>query len=101
MKITISPEAKHDILSIAHFIAEESGSTEIGEKILAKLITKIDSLKTFPRAGTPLSKRLDIPSKYHFATSGHHLVFYLIDEKEIRIVRVLDSRRDWLRILFA
>ena len=51
--------------------------------------------------GAPLSSIVDIETDYRFLVCGNYTAFYRYDEKFVYVIRVLYSRRDFMKILFG
>jgi len=58
-------------------------------------------LTVFPNIGIPVEKCVSFPTDYKFVFANNYSIFYRIEDEVIRIVRILYSRRDFVRILFG
>ena len=90
LEITYRPEADKDIENIADYTIERWGP-EQAHKYVATLRADIESLSNFAKrfpvhgaSGLGLRKMI----------SGHHLVFYLLSDEAVEIVRILHERMD-------
>ena len=93
-KIDYSPEAKKEIDEIIGLIACDSGET-IAAKHKKRIKSRIGALGTIPNAGQRIDKNfLKIPVK-------PYIVIYKIEKDVVKIMGVIDGRRDWQRIFFA
>ncbi len=90
IEILLRPEAETDIENIADYTIERWGRRQ-AESYISALRGDITSLVQF-------SKRFPIHEPTGLALrrmrSGHHLIFYLISDEAIEIVRVLHERSD-------
>ena len=100
-KLHISPEAKNDLLDIKEYITTELENPTAAVNILSKITKAIRRLGDFPDIGTPLSKIVEVPNSYRFLVCGNYLVFYRQEDGAVYVVRVLYSRRDYMKILFG
>ena len=100
-KINISDSAKQDIRDTAAYISDELFESNFAENTTEAILDAISSLNFMP-ARTPLVR------DQRLAKAGirgkqvkNYTVFYRINEtaKEVDIVRVFYSRRDWQAIL--
>ena len=99
-EISYSPEALDDLLYVKVDIENQYGK-EKSEEIIGKITKNISNLKTFPNSGVGLEKRWGIVSDYRYVYTQKNYVFYRIEENYIRIIRVLNEREDFMRILFG
>lgn len=67
----------------------------------SKIIETYENLTVFPNAGIPVEKYVSFPTDYKFVLANNYSIFYRIEDEVIRIVRILYSRRDFVRILFG
>ncbi|MBQ6272080.1 MAG: type II toxin-antitoxin system RelE/ParE family toxin [Clostridiales bacterium] len=99
-RILFSPQALIDIEEIREYI-----SIQFGEKSAAKNIAlvmhDIKLLEQFPLQGPGIWERYGIESDYHYIYSNKNYVFYRIEDDTVKIIRILDARRDFLNILFG
>ncbi len=100
MKIVFSPEALKDIEEIKSYLLGQFGD-ETTAKNIKKILKEIRTLSSFPLKGSGIWERYGIDSEYRFLYTNKNYVFYRIDDDVIRIIRVLDARRDFLNILFG
>ena len=102
MKVKYRPAAISDILDICTYITEKLKNPEAAESLKLRLLDSISLLKDNPLMGELLVSRFDeLDSKldYRFLIVSKQLVFYRVEEEIIEVVRVLDSRTDYLSIL--
>ena len=100
MKIVFSPEALSDIEEIKSYLLGQFGE-ETATKNIKKDIKETRTLSLFPHKGSGIWERYGIDSEYRYIYTNKNYVFYRIDDDVIRIIRVLDARRDFLNILFG
>lgn len=83
-----------DYISTENYVAAHS--------LLDKLESGINKLKEFPKLGAvlPANELSYIENGYRFLTINSYMIFYRIEEEKVIIARILDSRRDWLFLLF-
>ena len=99
-EISFTPEAINDLEGIKEHIDEEFGQKK--EKEILKAIMKdIKRLKRYPNTDIKLFERFDIETDYKCIYSHKNYVFYRPEEDTIRIIRVLNEKRDFLYILFG
>ena len=99
-KIRYTPEALVDLMQIKEDITFVSGSSNVASRYLRELIGKFKEKKLFPQSGIPLNFE-DIFTGYYFVHYKAYNAFYLIKGDQIELIRVLQSKSDYMRILFG
>ncbi len=101
-KIKYSPEALKDLDEIWEYILLELANPDAAENIVNKMLDTIEALEDFPERGALLSSIIaEVESDYRFVLSGNYMAFYRVEEKTVRVDRVLYQGRDYLRALFG
>lgn len=104
MKVKYRPAAIDDIETVSEYLADELRNTPAAQKLRSSLLNSISLLKDNPLMGMTLESKLDSTnSKIRFLIVSKQIVFYEVnsEEKVIEIIRILDSRTDYLSILFG
>lgn len=97
----LSEEAQNDLAEIKAYIEEELLNPSAALTTVSKITKSLRILKTYAKAGTPLSSIADVESDYRFIVSGNYMSFYRIYENEVYVDRILYARRDYMRVLFG
>lgn len=100
-KIVFSPAAVDDLLKTKKYITEELGSEQVAVNTVAKIMVKIRQFSEFPLSGPSLSSIINIETSYRFLVCGNYTAFYRLVDNEVRIIRVLYGRRNFMQILFG
>ena len=100
-EIEYSPEAVKDLQGIDEYISVELDNAQSAERIVDDIIRKIDMLSELPELGASLSSRVDVKTDYRYLVCGNYNVFYRIEIDKVKIVRVLNARRNFMAILFG
>ena len=98
--IVFSPQALIDVEEIKDYIQSQFGE-KAATKNIALIIHDIKLLEQFPMSGSGIWERYGIESDYRYIYANKNYVFYRIEDDQIKIIRVLDARRDFLIILFG
>lgn len=70
------------------------------KKLKNNIVDTISLLKDNPYLGPKMSDRFDIDTPFRYLIVSKQLVFYNVNEENIEIIRILDSRQDYLSLLF-
>lgn len=90
IEVLVRPEAEVDIDGIADETIERWGR-EQAHNYVSALRADIASLADFPKR-FPIHEQTALSLQR--MRSGHHLVFYLVGEDAVEVVRVFHERRD-------
>jgi toxin ParE1/3/4 len=89
LEITISPEAKQDLLDIYAYIYLDN--KVYAEQFLDRFDEKIQLIREFPEIGL---KRTEFSDSFRSSMFGHYVIFYRINPAYLEVVRVLHTARD-------
>ena len=101
-RIFITPEAESDLDEIFSYVAQHYLAPQAAANTLNNIKLSIKTLKDFPGMGVDVSDRLKKPfsdkDRLKMIISGKYLVFYVVDQKSIVVLRVIYQRRNWIEI---
>lgn len=101
MNIDISPEAFNDITKIKEYVQKEFGNKE-AVKAVKGVFKDIRTLGDYPNTGLRrIFEKFNIVTDYMYIVSGANYIFYRIENDNLKIVRVLNSKMDILYVLFG
>lgn len=100
-RIEFTPQARDDLRQIREYISVDLCNETAAAKTVGKIIKSMARLKDFPKIGAPLSSRIEIKTDYRYLVCGNYNVFYRIETDTVKIIRVLNSRRNFMSILFG
>lgn len=100
LQVEYSPTALEDMQDIHEYVSS-NWDEDIARKLLTKITSDIRRLELYPEVGVDLGKIIDIPTEYRYIFSRKNYIFYRIDQDKIRIIRVLNEKRNCLKILFG
>lgn len=98
-RITVSKEARRDLISIRDYIRDELYNEVAAKRIIAELKKTILGLEAFPARGRPLDALLSVHTEYRYLICENYCIFYLCDEQDVVIVRILHQRQDYVKAL--
>ncbi|MCB2067078.1 MAG: type II toxin-antitoxin system RelE/ParE family toxin [Erythrobacter sp.] len=90
ISLRLSREARRDLQAIWNYTAQ-AWDEEQAEAYVRALHASMARLREFPELGPPHATRV---AQLRKLASGHHLIFYLVEPEEIKVVRVLHERTD-------
>ena len=100
-KIVFSPQALKDLKETKAYITKELYNEQAAVKTVSKILKDIRMLSEFPESAPLLSSIVDFDTNYRFLVCGNYVTFYRIEENEVKIVRILYGRRNFMQILFG
>lgn len=102
MRIVYSPQARADLQEVRQYIAENLQNPQAAQKLTDRIVRSAHLLAQQPNLGIGLREKVNRDTDYRCLICGNYGVFYLpFEDEEIRIVRILDLRTDYMCILFA
>lgn len=100
--ILITDAAQRDLDDIFAYIHEKFLAPQAASNTLSNIKLSILKVAEMPAIGIDVSKRLHKKFKsseiLRMTPAGNYLVFYIISDQELVILRVLYQRRNWLEI---
>ena len=100
MKIIYKKAAIDDLLNIENYIINQFHNTQAAKKLKSNIVDTISLLKDNPYLGPIMSYRFNIDTSFRYLVVSKQLVFYNVNKENIEILRILDSRQDYLSLLF-
>lgn len=101
MKLTIKEAALHDVENIRRYICGTLKNPAAAENTVRRIRTDIARLKDSPFIGTSLNTKTEIPNPYRFLVSGSYIVIYKIHDDCVKVLRVYNSRQDYIEDIFT
>lgn len=99
-KVQFSPLARQDLIKIKNYL-EEAFDNEIASEKIRQLLDSIRKFEMFPLLGRPLMNVIDIPTDYMYFVVDKNYVFYRLEKEIVKIIRIIDTRQDYINVLFA
>ena len=101
MELKYTPKAKEDLQNVKYSILDTCGSKEAAAKVLREITKTVRNLAVFPYMGTELVKITGVLTDYRSLFSRHNYIFYRIEGNCILIIRILNEKQDYMRVLFG
>lgn len=100
MKLKYTPEAISDLQETKTYISRVLHNPTAANRITKSILDQCSQLKEHPNLGVSLSAKLDMDTDLRYLICENHLPIYRIADDWVMIVRILDGRTDYLRLLF-
>ena len=100
MKFRYTPAAICDLEEIEAYIRDTLQNPDAAVNIITSIAADCAQIKDQSHLGPELHQKLHREVEGHYLISGKYIVIYEIDEA-ISIQRVLDTRTDYMQILFG
>ncbi len=96
MVLLVSATVEHELDDIWLYIATESSSLEIADRVIDSITIKFLEIAKHPYIGR---RRDDLRRGLRSVPVGTYVIIYRVDDNEVRILHVLHGRRDLTGIL--
>lgn len=100
MRIIYKKSAIDDLLNTENYIINQFHNDRAAKRFKTNIVDTISLLKDNPYLGPKMSDRFNIDTSLRYLIVSKQIVFYDINEDNIEIIRILDSRQDYLSLLF-
>ena len=101
MEIYYTPRARNDLVNIKESVIEKFDDENLAIEVLKKIIKVVRQLVMFPYLGQELSGITGIYTEYRCLFCEKNYVFYRVEENRICVIRILNEKQDYMRILFG
>ena len=99
LELKFTPEAKADLFGIFEYIAKNLTAPSAAENLIAKVETACERLTAFPLSGTIPRDDTLAKKGYRILIVDNFLVFYMVDQNNVKIMRIVYGRRNYQRLL--
>jgi plasmid stabilization system protein ParE len=89
-RVRFAPAAENDLLNIWQYRANYS--VESADALVERLINATNRLEDYPRSA-PI--RLHEPMELRGISAHGHILFYIIGDNGVTVMRVSDARQNW------
>jgi toxin ParE1/3/4 len=88
----LAPEAEAELDDTWYYVAKESGSIEIADRLIDSITERFYLLARYPHIGRERDADLR-PGLRSFAV-GQYVILYRVDEKDVLILHIFRGSRD-------
>lgn len=100
MRLIYTPKAYSDLNQLNLYISQILNNPSAASSIISHILKSCSSLKQMPYIEMSLESKTKRDTDLRYLICGKHIVFYLINDDVISIIRILDGRTDYMRSLF-
>ena len=100
MILKYTPEAITELQNTKAYISDVLHNPKASKRITKQILDMCGSLKDHPNLGMSLMAKTDIDTDLKYLICENHLAFYRIEGYWIMVVRILDGRTDYMRVIF-
>jgi toxin ParE1/3/4 len=93
----IAPEAEVELDDIWYYIAKESGSTEIADRVIDSITERLFLLARFPHIGRRRDE--DLRPGLRSFVAGEYVIIYRVADEDVLILHVIRGSRDLRALL--
>ncbi|WP_238386372.1 type II toxin-antitoxin system RelE/ParE family toxin [Streptococcus sp. S784/96/1] len=101
-ELRIMPEAEADLDEIYHYILKRFLAPQAAETTMTNIRLAMEQFLEVPDLGIDVTERIGRQfSKDHtlrMTLAGNYLVFYIVNDKAIAVLRVLYQNRNWVEV---
>ena len=101
MEIYYTPRARNDLVNIKESVIENFDDENLAIEVLKKITKTVRHLIVFPYLGQEVSEITGIYTEYRCLFCEKNYVFYRVEADRICVIRVLNEKQDYMRILFG
>lgn len=88
----VAPLAESDLDGIWYYIANESGSIEIADRVIDSITSRFLALSRFPYMGRSRDEPFGVG--FRSFSAGEYTIVYTVEGKDVLILRVAHGHRD-------
>ncbi len=92
----LAPRTAADLDDIWYYVATESSSLEMADRLIDTITDRFLALASFPYLGR--SREGDFGPGYRSLAVGEYVVVYCVENEGVQILRVVHGRRDLERL---
>lgn len=99
-KLIYTPKALEDLQGIKTYVSKQFGGNK-AKACVSEITSTVRQLELFPEEGLCVEDLIEYPTDYHYLVVKPNYVFYRVENDIVRVIRILNEKQDFLRILFG
>lgn len=100
-KVRLTPEAASDLVGIKTYISETLGNPIAADGTIRGITKSLRILEAHAEAGPSLEAKSGYKSDLRYLVCGNYIAVYRVEDDCVSIARVINSRQDYMRVLFS
>lgn len=100
MKLEYTPQAVNDIAEISDYLRQTLQNPHAAKRIAKLILDGCAALKQFPLLGVSLRERFGEGDGERLLFIENYLAVYEVRSDAVVVLRIMDARQDYLKILF-
>lgn len=100
-KVFIAPEAARDLSKIKQHISTELKNRSAAYRIVGSIWKDLRELGRYPEQGLSIEALPGFQTDLRMLLCGMHIALYRVEKEAVFVARVLDARKDCLRVIFG
>ena len=100
MTVVYSSDFIADLDGIESLYRDEYFQPNAGKRLISDILGICDSIEQFPMMGANFGSKDERGDKYRYVVHGNYLLFYTLENDVPIMLRALDGRMDYLKIIF-
>lgn len=101
MELYYTPRERNDLVNIKESVIEKFDDENLAIEVLKKITKTVRQLVMFPYLRQKFSGITGIYTEYRCLFCEKNYVFYRVEENRICVIRILNEKQDYMRILFG
>ena len=101
MKLYYAPQAKNDLLEIREYISQNLQNPIAAKNVTSKILKAASLLGNQPRLGFSVAEKTGRETENLCMLSGNYGIFYKITDAGVLVLRILDARTDYMKLIFT
>ena len=99
--VEVSPQAVQELHKKKNKKENKIQNPIAAHNTVEKIVETYEDLANFPEIGIPVERYVSFPTDYKFVLAKNYSIFYRIEDEFVKVIRIMYSRRDFVRILFG
>ena len=100
MKIVFSNSSRQDLREISNYIAYTLKNPIAAKSVIERILRSVNHLSDQPNMGVNLQDKCGIKTAYKCLFCENYIAFYIVQNETVKIIRILDGRTDYLKVIF-
>lgn len=100
-KVRLTPEAAADLADLKVYISETLGNPIAADGTIRGITNSLRVLQSHSEAGPSIEAKSRYKTDLCYLVCGNYIAVYRAEDDRVSIARVINSRQDYMRVLFS